>query len=534
MDKAAFDRMYADPAFQALPLADKQEVLRAARAGTYTYVGERPPPQDTGAESIAAPDPRTVAPQPGVTPAPGVLNAPTNVRTDEYGRVESSQFADQAARDVATAVPGRARGAPLGQQAEDVVGRYTHPAVGAVTRAAVESALPVAGGVVGGATGTLLGGVGAVPGAMAGAGLGEIISQALNISPESKTQAALATAGPLIGPVVGKGLKVGTEGVKRTWQAIPGRWEKGREAALAAVSAKAVPVPLSDVDAAYDLARRASTGAPAVALAKTRAALTQYFTGQAPGGPVTSKQRVVLKLMQQVQNNLFAPTRDPMTGVMLPNASTFKDVVNQFDRVGRTAFKDMGRKGMDQAIHLWGAMVDDIERAGAAGHLAAQVARDAANVYKHRIGILKIDEAVEMAKKYAPGKWAGDRLDKALAETKDLLPPHVHTALADIIGAFKARPDRPLGQMSALFSGAVGFGTGSPLAALAMLAPRAVWDGLKHATPLNPTTMQLLTAAYQGGRRLLLTQRRQDLHRGGDPDADYGLQPNEEDMADAP
>ena len=62
MDKAAFDRMYADPEFQALPLADKQEVLKAARAGTYTYVGERPPPQDTGAESIAPIDPVTICP----------------------------------------------------------------------------------------------------------------------------------------------------------------------------------------------------------------------------------------------------------------------------------------------------------------------------------------------------------------------------------------------------------------------------------------------------------------------------------------
>jgi hypothetical protein len=532
MDKAAFDRMYADPEFQALPLADKQEVLKAARAGTYTYVGERPPPQDTGAESIAPIDPRTVAPQPGVTPAAGVLNAPTNVRTDEQGRVESSQFMDQAARDVATAYPGRERGAPLGQQAGDVISRYTHPAVGAVAQAGIESALPVSAGIVGGAAGTLLGGVGAVPGAMAGSGLGEIINQALNITPESKLQVGLAAAGPLV-PVVGKGVKVGAEGFKRTVQAIPGVWERGREKALEAVSKTATPVLKSAVDTAYDLARQAATSAPAVTLAKTRDALTQYFLGQAPGGPITSKQKIVSKLMQQVQNNLFAPRRDPVTGAMLANNSTFKDVVNQFDRVGRTAFKDMGRKGLDQAAHLWGAMVDDIERAAEAGHIGAETARKAAEVFKHRLGILKIDQAIEKAKTYAPGKWAGDRLDRALNETKDLLPPPVHAALTEIIGAFKARPDRPLGQMSALFSGAVGFGTGNPVAALAMLAPRMVWDGLKHAKPLNPTTSKLLTAAYQGARRLVLTQRRQDLHRGGDPDSDYGLQPNEEDMADA-
>jgi len=533
MNKAAFDRMLADPEFQALPLPDKQEVLKAARAGTFNYVGERPPPQDTGTESLAERDPRTVAPAPGVTPAPGVLEAPTNVRRDEQGRVETSQFADQAARAVEAEYPGRTRGTPLGQQAGEAVGRYTHPAVGAVTQAGIESALPVAGGVIGGAAGALLGGAGAVPGAMGGAGLGEVINQALNITPESKLQVGLATAGPLVGPVAGKAGKVGYEGVKRTWQAIPGRWEKGREAALEAVAKVATPVLKSTVDTAYDLARRASTSAPAVALSQTRNALTQYFVGQAPGGPITSKQKIVAKLMQQVQNNLFAPRRDPVTGAMLPNNSTFKDVVNQFDRVGRTAFKDMGRKGLDQAAHLWGAMVDDIERAGAAGHIGAQAARDAAAVFKHRLGILKFDAAIEKAKTYAPGKWAGDRLDRALNETKDLLPPQVHTALTEIVGAFKSRPDRPLGQMSALFSGAVGFGTGNPLAALAMLAPRMVWDGLKHAKPLNPVTTQLLTSAYQGARRLVLTQRRQDLHRGGDPDSDYGLQPGEEDMTDA-
>jgi hypothetical protein len=44
-----------------------------------------------------------------------------------------------------------------------------------------------------------------------------------------------------------------------------------------------------------------------------------------------------------------------------------------------------------------------------------------------------------------------------------------------------------------------------------MLVPRAVIDGLRAHTALNPITSAVLTAGYQGARRLALQRRREDL-----------------------
>jgi hypothetical protein len=530
MTKAAFDRMYADPQFQALSTAEKQEVLKAARTGTYTYVGERPPPQDVGAD---IPTPATVRPAPGVTPAPGVLNQPTDVEVDEQGRVKTAQFLPQAQREVEMTTPKR----PFGQRVGQEIGGLAGPKVGGAAQLLVESAAPVAGGILGGLAGTGAGGIGAIPGAMAGSATGEVINQALGITEPSPPQVGLAAAGPAVGYGVGKVAGKVVGGVTSSIKAMPGIWDWVRQRGFDRIAGatRKYAVPEEAVDVAYDVARQTAKGAPMVGLPQTKAAVQQFVAGQAPGGPVTPKQRMALKLYDQVQNLLRPTVRDPVTGQMQANpAYNFSNIVHQLDRIGGALGEYRKRAaGLGPIKHLWGSMVEDLETAAASGHIGSEAARTAAAVYKHRLGILEMDEAIKFAKKAAPGKAAYDRLVRGLEKTQTLLPPEVHAVLTDVVEAFKRRPDRPLGQLSALFGIGAGYGTGSATAALSMLAPRAVWDGLRHAVPLDATTLNLLALGYQGARRLALMKQRQGLHRGGDPETDYGLDPDERDLAEA-
>ena len=79
MKTEVFESLKSDPDFQGLPLKEKQQVVKDINAGTHQWPPptpptalERPPPQDR---------PNDIAPATGVTPAPGVLNQPTDVET---------------------------------------------------------------------------------------------------------------------------------------------------------------------------------------------------------------------------------------------------------------------------------------------------------------------------------------------------------------------------------------------------------------------------------------------------------------------
>jgi hypothetical protein len=99
---------------------------------------------------------------------------------------------------------------------------------------------------------------------------------------------------------------------------------------------------------------------------------------------------------------------------------------------------------------------------------------------------------------------------KGLEAAKAGLPTDVYDTLTDVVAAFRSRPDRPIGQLSMMLGGAIGFAS-NPWAGLAMLAPRAVIDGVRAHTALNPITAAVLTAGYQGARRLLLQRRREEM-----------------------
>jgi hypothetical protein len=483
---AEFERLKADPDFQALPLGEKQKLVREINAGTWSYP-ERPPPQDQPGEIPPQASPLSVSPAPGVTPAPGVLQAPTDVEVDEQGRVKTAPFIQQARSEIETLYPS----APIGQRVGE---RF-----GTIPQLAVESALPILGGLGGGVAGGAAGvGLGAMPGAMAGSALGEVVNQALGITAPSAAQVGLAAAGPAVGAGVAKGLGVAGKAVSQTAKAIPGlTWERGREKAFGAIEraiARRTPTTAT-VDTAYETARGLAGAAPTIPMKNTTAAITEWAGRQAKGPALSMIEKRTALAMKQTENLLAAPT------------TTFQDVVNQFDRIG-TLVAEKGRKpGAGQIKHLWGSIVQDLEAAGPT-HPAAAALREAAGIYKQRIAMLDFDEAVQAAQKLGPGKAAGDRLVKGLEAAKAGLPTDVYDTLTDVVAAFRSRPDRPIGQLSMMLGGAIGFAS-NPWAGLTMLAPRAVIDGLRAHTALNPITSAVLTAGYQGARRLALQRRRE-------------------------
>ncbi|KKL90705.1 hypothetical protein LCGC14_1902030, partial [marine sediment metagenome] len=70
-----------------------------------------------------------------------------------------------------------------------------------------------AGTAIGATVGTPLGPAGMIGGAMLGGIAGELIAQETGIAPESELNLALAGGGPLAGPVVGGGLRLGRRGI---------------------------------------------------------------------------------------------------------------------------------------------------------------------------------------------------------------------------------------------------------------------------------------------------------------------------------
>jgi hypothetical protein len=464
-----FARLRADPDFQGLPFTEKQKLVREINEGTWAYPDTRETPKP---------------PAPGVTPAPGVLGQPTDVEVDEAGRVKTQPFIEGA----------RAEGETL---TAPTIGQRVGEQYGRMPQVAVESALPVIGGIVGGLAGGVPSlGVGAIPGGMAGSTAGEFLNQSLGITEPSATQVGLAAAGPVVGAGVAKGLGVAGKSISQTLKAIPGvTWERGREKVLGAVG-RAVTGGTPEaaaVDTAFETARALAPSAPTIPMTNTGAAITEWAGRQAKGSALSMIEKRTNLAMKQTQNLLANP------------ATTFTDVVNQFDRIGTLVAEKGRRPGAGQIKHLWSSIVDDLE-AAAPNHPAAATLREAATTYKQRIAMLDFNEAVEAAKKLGPGKAAGDRLVKGLEQAKKGLPTDVYDTLTDVVGAFRARPDRPIGQLSVMLGGALSMAT-NPWAGLAMLAPRAVIDGVRAHMAIDPTTSALLAAGYQGARRLAVARR---------------------------
>lgn len=552
MTKAQFDAMFADPKFQALPTSEKQKVVRAAREGTWTFTGpQQPEPTGIGTDEErppGAPTGRAVPdmpePQPGVTPARGVLNQPTDVETDDLGRVRGatlSRFGTQAdnqfgtARDVAATAPQRTIGQNVGRT-------FGEPA-----KIATETALPLAGAAggafVGGLTAPVTGPVGAVAGEMAGSAGGEWLNQKLGITEEDPTQIAIAGAGPGVARGVAKGIGMAAKGVSDTVRSAPGVWEALRDRGLRKVSDAIATSPATKdaVDTAYDVARRAARGASMITMPETRKAIDEWVQGLAKGPAAEAIERKANLLYRQTINLLQRP-RLP-SGRMGPGTvGTFQDIVNQFDRIGQSIRGPSG-KSLGQIKHLWGSMITDLDNAAQQGHVGSDVLLKAKDIFKHRLGITTLSEALDSALEHTANtptsiKAAQNKLTKAMNEIIDeqWLPKNVEASLADLVEKFrKLQPSRWGLLEGMLGSGSIAAGLGGMSASLAALGPRAVWNGLRnYGVKINPVAVQWMNAAYQMARRLDLAEARQNTHRGGNPESDYGLDPNERDMAEAP
>jgi hypothetical protein len=526
---AAFDDILRDPEYQSLPSAEKQKVLKMFREGTLTAPAadvERPPPQDL------AP-----APGPRQTPAPGVLEAPTNVKLDPQGRVVTSQFLPQAKREVEEEYPGITAAPTLAQGAGEVVARSTQGTPSeafapGVAEWGVASALPVAGGIAGAALGAPLGPPGVVAGGMAGAGTGAVLNKALGISAETPLSVAAQTLAPGVGQAVASTLKGGG----RVIQALPPVWQWIRQKGFDKIGSTIERLMPGEpaVDAAWDAARAAAPGARMIGFPATRKALFEYAAGRPPGfRGITPPQRQIQLLYKQTEN-LLRPTIRLPNGQMAPNPVTFEQVMKQFDVVKDT-YKDM--HGTAKVSHLLGSMIDDLERA-APNHPAAAAFREAAKVYKIQLGMLRMNDAFEAGEVMMGGGArsniaVGNRLVREMLKIKqdNLLPANMTAAMDDVIAAFRAKPHAPIGELSQMLGIALGYGAG-PAAAATILWPRVLSESVRGFN-LNPGTMTVFNALFQGARRLDLKQRRQDLHRGGNPETDYGLDPDERDLAEA-
>src|SRR4030095_6686520 len=247
----------------------------------------------------------------------------------------------------------------------------------------------------------------------------------------------------------------------------------------------------------------------------------------------TTPQRQIQLLYKQTEN-LLRPTIRLPNGQMAPNPVTFEQVMKQFDVVKDT-YGD--RHGTAKVSHLLGSMIDDLERAAPA-HPASAASREAAKVYKIQLGMLRMNDAFEAGEVMRGGGGrsniaVGNRLVREMLKIKqdNLLPANMTAAMDDVIAAFRAKPHAPVGELSQMLGIALGYGAG-PAAAAQILWPRVLSESVRGFN-LNPGTMTVFNALFQGARRLDLKQRRQDLHRGGDPQVDYGLDPDERDLAEA-
>ena len=249
------------------------------------------------------------------------------------------------------------------------------------------------------------------------------------------------------------------------------------------------------VDVAYDAARALAPKAPVIAMPESRAAIAQWAQGRAPGAALADIEKKTNLAMKQSEN------------LLNNQATTFKDIVNQFDRIGTLVGEKGGWTGSGKIKHLWRSFARDFENV-ADTHPAAAAVRDAATVFKTRAAMLDLDEGVRAALKLAPGKAAGDRLVKGLDAAKPDLPPAVYDMIADSVQVYLSKPTQPIGKLTGLFMAGTGYGLG-PAAAASMLVPHVVWDALRSNVSIHPVTKTIIAAGYQGARRLAVEKRRE-------------------------
>jgi hypothetical protein len=323
-------------------------------------------------------------------------------------------------------------------------------------------------------------------GASAGGAIGESINQLLGITEPSATQIGLAAipAEKVLSPL---GRIPGA--ARRVAQRVPGIWERGRAAAgeeVAEAAAKALPAARA-VDVAFGEARGLARKAPRIAFDRTKGVLSEWAERQAPGAEFPGIEEVTRKAMERVGGVIDDP-----------NAS-FRDVVNVFDKLGPEVAKYGKKPGGGQLKHLYGELVSDLETA-APNHPAAAKLREAANTFKQRRAILTFDKDIRAALDKGPGRAANDILKKGLEKVSGDLPPEVYESLKDTVTRFGRYPDKPLSEWTSILNIA-GYQLGGPMG-LAMTAGRHILPELMQAE-VHPATATLLSAGYQGARRVL-------------------------------
>ena len=327
-------------------------------------------------------------------------------------------------------------------------------AVGASKGAAKGAAVGSAFGPVGTAIGGVAGGIG-------GGLIGEMAAQELGFAPKSKTNLALTAAGPLAGPVVGKGLQLSKRllGTLVTKGLSPSRVASARNLVQRATSefenlgsailAKQKGIMARSTDDIFRAMRRVKIRMKPDQITNTRESIDTLIKQLEPGSAITEVKQAI-RTLQSIKDVTLGNKNGVLLDDFMRARSFIGGVVGRAERALRGSG---GRRGLrlGSAKQVFSAMSDDLDRfATSPFRRGAQARLAKAGVSRAKLGMAvdDLEAAIVDATKTAPNVPGGvainfrslqDWLRRVTNPNSRRFDKNFTTALADELPALKER-----------------------------------------------------------------------------------------------